>query len=373
MGMHASNSDKPRAHAVALFSGGLDSTLAILLMLRQNIRVTALTFMTHFGCDLSDRSSCGSNPYPLAEQFGFDVKLMHLGQKFVDIVKEPQYGRGSEMNVCVDCRILMLREAKAFMDMIKADFLVTGEVLGQRPFSQVKGKMRLVENKTGFRGLIVRPLSGQLLPPTIPEERGLVDRSMMESISGRGRSRQMELAREFGVEDFRTGGSGCLLTDAGYSRRLRDLLAHKGEPVFDDINLLRVGRHFRIDKHSKLVVGRNAEENARIKEMKRHGDVLLEVLGGGSPQALLAGDVSKQNIETSARITARYTHMRDDDEVLVQVLSDNAFYDIPVTPADDGEIERYIVKTRLVQKKIVPAGTVGTTSPHVDRNYYQTA
>ena len=151
----------PRGRCIALFSGGLDSALAVLLMLRQNIEVTAITFMTHFGCDLGDRSSCGSDPYPAAEKFGFSVKLMHLGQKFVDLVEKPKYGYGSETNICIDCRILMLREAKALMELTNADFIVTGEVVGQRPFSQVKDKIHLVERQAGLRGKLLRPLSAK--------------------------------------------------------------------------------------------------------------------------------------------------------------------------------------------------------------------
>lgn len=162
--MPEGNASKRRPHCIALFSGGLDSALAILLMLRQNIEVTALTFMTHFGCDLGDRSSCGSNPYPLAEQYGFRVKLMHLGQRFVDIVQNPQYGRGSQMNVCVDCRLLMLEEAKNYMELVGADFIITGEVKGQRPFSQVKDRMDLIVRKSGLEGRLLRPLCARILP-----------------------------------------------------------------------------------------------------------------------------------------------------------------------------------------------------------------
>lgn len=261
--MRHAHSDARRPHCIALFSGGLDSALAILLMLRQNIEVTALTFMTHFGCDLGDRASCGSNPYPLAEQFGFRVKLMHLGQRFVDIVQNPQHGRGSQMNVCVDCRLLMLEEAKNYMELVGADFIITGEVKGQRPFSQVKDRMDLIVRKSGLEGRLLRPLCAGILPPTEMERNGMVDREMLESISGRSRKRQYELAAEFGLEDYPSIGHGCLLVNEGYSNRLRDLLAHTEQITFDDLNLLQVGRHFRLDAAAKAVVGRNAEENAR--------------------------------------------------------------------------------------------------------------
>lgn len=309
------NENNKRAHAIALFSGGLDSALAILLMLRQDIEVTALTFMTHFGCDLGDRSSCGANPYPAAEKFGFNVKLMHLGQKFVDIVENPQYGRGSNMNVCVDCRILMLSEAKQFMEMVNADFIITGEVLGQRPFSQVKDKIHLTEREAGLKGKLLRPLSAKLLPPTEAEVVGLVDREQLEDISGRSRKRQMALARQFGLEDYPTPASGCLLTDAGYSNRLRDLLAHSERLTFEDLNLLRIGRHFRLDRDTKVIVGRNENENNQLTGYRRDHHVLLEAPDVGSPVTLLVGNSSEENIRKAAMITARYTSARTEPSV----------------------------------------------------------
>ena len=331
------NTTPKKGHAIALFSGGLDSALAILLILRQNIEVTALTFMTHFGCDLGDRSSCGSNPYPAAEKFGFDVKLMHLGQKFVDIVKNPRFGRGKNMNPCTDCRILMLNEAKEFMEMAGADFIVTGEVMGQRPMSQVKDKLNLVANHSGLKGKLLRPLSAKLLPPTEAELSGMVDREQLEGISGRGRRRQMEMAAEFGLDDYPSPASGCLLTDAGYSLRLRDLLAHTEAITFDDLNLLKVGRHFRLDANTKLVVGRDEADNNAILACKKPFHHHLEALGVGSPVTLLVGDASHNNLTLAARITARYSSGKKNPVVDVTVVNgdnDQVFSVAPVTDID---------------------------------------
>jgi len=331
---------KKRGHAIALFSGGLDSALAILLILRQEIEVTALTFMTHFGCDLGDRSSCGSNPFPTAEKFGFNVKLMHLGQKFVDIVANPQFGRGREMNVCIDCRILMLREAKAFMEMTDADFIITGEVLGQRPLSQVRDKLRVVEREAGLQGKLLRPLSAKLLPPTEPELRGLVDRNQMEEIKGRSRKRQLELAAQFGLEDYPTPAGGCLLTDHSYSNRLRDLMQHCDRLTFDDLNLLRLGRHFRLDRQTKIIVGRNEAENNQLAAMKRSHHCLLEAPDVGSPLTLLIGDQSEANLKRAAAITARYSSGRHLPSVSIKWirLSDEYEETIDVPPADDNQL-----------------------------------
>ena len=336
------NRDKTkRGHAIALFSGGLDSTLAILLVLQQNIEVTALTFLTHFGCDLSDRSSCGSNPYPTAEKFGFNVKLMHLGRKFVDIVVNPRFGRGRHMNVCVDCRILMLREAREFMELVNADFIVTGEVLGQRPMSQTRDKLNLVVKEAGLKGRLLRPLSARLLPPTDPELNGLVDRARLESIRGRSRKRQLELAARFGLENYRSPASGCLLTDAAYSNRLRDLLAHSTPVSFDDLNLLRAGRHFRLDSRTKVIVGRNEADNQVLLSLKQPHHLHLEVLEGGSPVTLLVGEHTEENIRRAAAITARYSSLRNRPQVTVALLrdGDGVGGELAIAPAGDNELE----------------------------------
>lgn len=336
--------EKKRGHAVALFSGGLDSALAILLVMKQNIEVTALTFMTHFGCDLGDRSSCGANPYPAAEKYGFNVKLMHLGQKFVDIVENPKYGRGANMNVCVDCRILMLTEAKAYMEMVNADFIITGEVVGQRPFSQVRDKIHLVENQAGLKGRLVRPLSAKLLRPTKAEVDGLLDREQLEGISGRSRKRQMELAEEFGLEHYPTPAAGCLLTDKGYSNRLRDLLAHRGHLNFDDLNLLRVGRHFRLDRDTKVIVGRHEEDNNKIEQYRRPQHLLLEAADIGSPLTLLDGPATDDNIRKAAMITARYTTARNEPSIRVEVRNGTSVSEVSVPAARDEDLRHVIIR-----------------------------
>lgn len=333
-----------RGHAIALFSGGLDSALAILLMLKQNIEVTALTFMTHFGCDLGDRSSCGSNPYPAAERFGFNVKLMHLGQKFVDIVVNPKYGYGKNMNICIDCRILMLNEAKDLMEMVNGDFIITGEVMGQRPMSQTKDKMNLVLKETVLKGKLLRPLSARLMPPTDPELSGMVDREQLEGISGRGRKRQLELAQEFDLEDYPSPASGCLLTDTGYSNRLRDLLAHTDRVTFDDLNLLKAGRHFRLDSETKVIVGRNEQDNNMILSFKRAYYLHLEALDVGSPITLLVGNATEENIKKAARITARYCSARNESRVEITLFSNSIQQKLQVVPATDEELKPMAVR-----------------------------
>jgi tRNA-specific 2-thiouridylase len=272
------------------------------------------------------------NPYPAAEKFGFNVKLMHLGQKFVDIVENPKYGRGKNMNVCVDCRILMLSEAKEFMELINADFIITGEVLGQRPMSQVKDKLFLTIKQAGLQGKLLRPLSAKLLPPSEPELNGLVDRELLEGISGRGRHRQLELANEFGLEDYPSPASGCLLTDVGYSNRLRDLVEHTGHLTFDDLNLLRVGRHFRLDENTKVVIGRNEKDNNLLDGYRRDYHYRLEALDCGSPVTLLIGNPTEDNLTKAATLTARYSSAKDENLVSVSISGPEIDTNIDISP-----------------------------------------
>jgi tRNA U34 2-thiouridine synthase MnmA/TrmU len=342
-----------RPHAVALFSGGLDSALAVLLLLKQEIEVTALTFMTAFGCDLSDRSSCGHNPFPAAERFGFRVKLANLGQDYVEMVRHPRYGRGKNMNPCVDCRIMMLSQAKAFMELEGADFVVTGEVMGQRPFSQVKSKLALTEREAGLQGLLLRPLSALLLPPTLPEERGWVDRSRLAGIQGRSRKPQMELARQLGLVDYPNPASGCLLTDPGYSARLADLFSHNEFVELADLNLLRTGRQFRLSDRVKAIVGRHETDNARIQAEVRPGDLLLEVPDTGSPLTLLSGPAETADVRLAAEITARYSRARILPLVQVEVRGSTSVSTLAVVPATPAKCDRY--RIAAAQDEVLPA------------------
>jgi tRNA-specific 2-thiouridylase len=327
--------------AIALFSGGLDSTLAVLVIQKQNIDVLAITFLTDFGCDAGDTSSCSKNPGPAAAKFGFDLKLCHLGQKFVEIVKKPRHGHGRNMNPCIDCRILMLREAGALMEMVGADFVITGEVLGQRPMSQQRHTLNLIERESGLSGRIVRPLSARLLPITIPETQGIIARDRLLAMNGRTRKPQMALARDFGLTDYPSPAGGCLLTDPIYSRRLQDLLRATPDPDDRDLGLLRLGRHFRPSAACKIIVGRNEAENNAIEKMQRSGDALMYVDGVGSPYVLLTGPDAGKHIELGAMLCARYSDKKLEPEVPVTVTSRRGNSVVLTTPAGEDLIEQY--------------------------------
>ncbi len=307
------------AKAVALLSGGLDSTLAVLVLLRQGIEITAVTFLTHFGCDISDSSSCSKNPFPAAEKFGFTVKLCHLADKFIEIVKSPKHGHGKNMNPCIDCRILMLREAKELMGMIGADFVVTGEVLGQRPMSQRRDTLNIIDREAGLKGYVLRPLSARLMAETFPEKEGLVKRELLYGFNGRSRKPQMALAKELGLTDYPAPAGGCLLTEPNFSFRLKELLGCTPDPSLNDLNLLRVGRHFRLSPFCKAIVGRDERENDIIEACADRESFLMSVEGAGSPVVLLTGPDSEQFVNLAASLCARYSDLRHLPEVEVTV------------------------------------------------------
>ncbi|UCC80034.1 MAG: hypothetical protein JSW64_01370 [Candidatus Zixiibacteriota bacterium] len=331
---------KIKVKAAALYSGGLDSTLAILQMMKYGVEVEAITFMTHFGCDASDRSTCGHDPYPAAEKFGFRVKLAHLGQKFIDIVKNPRYGRGRNMNPCIDCRLVMLAEARDYMELTGGQFVITGEVLGQRPMSQRRFTLDLIAKNCGLEGRLVRPLCGRLLPPTVPEKEGLIQREWLLDIEGRSRKRQMALAEQFGLSEYPNPAAGCLLTDERYSDRLRDLLKYDPDPDFNDLNLLRVGRHFRLSDRVKLVVGRDERENDLIESLRRPDDCIMEVLEFGSPIGLLRGEADETVMKTAASVVARYCDGKNEPLLRVTYVARNGDGALETAPAGEAELEK---------------------------------
>jgi hypothetical protein len=295
--------------AVALLSGGLDSMLAVRVILDQGIPVVGIRFITHFGCDPVSAGSCGHDVEPLVKlwgHLGFTVRMSHLGQDYIDMVKNPKYGRGRNMNPCVDCRIMMLGWAQEYLEREGAGFLVTGEVLNQRPMSQTRERFRQIDRDMGLVGRIVRPLSAKLLEPTLPEKEGVVDRERLLDISGRGRTRQYALAAQYGITEIPQPSGGCLLTDPGYSARLRDLWDHDPEAGARDINLLRVGRHFRPQPDCKIVVGRNEAENGALEAFVLNGDALLRLKDFEGPVTLVRGQYGPGEIQLAASITVRY-------------------------------------------------------------------
>ncbi len=335
--------------AVALYSGGLDSTLAVLTVMRQGIEVKAVTFLNHFGCEISDRSSCSKNPFAAASRFGFEVKLCHLSDKFIDIVKNPKFGHGKNMNPCMDCRILMLREAREFMEMTGASFIITGEVLGQRPMSQRRDALNIIDREAGLRGAVLRPLSAKVLKPTLAEEAGLIDRQLLHGFSGRSRKPQMALAAEIGLTDYPAPAGGCLLTEPNYAFRLKELLDHDPDPALPDLHLLRLGRHFRFSSRTKIIVGRDREENEALLKHYDGVGLMLRVVGYGSPVTLVRGDSEEDVVPVAASICVRYSDGRSLSRADVKVVHDGREYNTEAPPASDDLIGRL-----KIEKKSVP-------------------
>jgi tRNA U34 2-thiouridine synthase MnmA/TrmU len=300
--------------AVALLSGGLDSMLAVRVILEQGIPVTGIRFITHFGCDPVTSGSCGKDVEPLVKMWGhlgFTVRMSHLGQDYIEMVKNPKFGRGKNMNPCVDCRIMMISWAREALEREGAGFLITGEVLNQRPMSQTWERFRQIDKQLGLEGLVVRPLSGRILPATLPEKEGILDRSKLLDISGRGRNRQYALAKHYGITDIPQPSGGCLLTDPGYSARLRDLWDHDPDAGARDINLLRIGRHFRPSDECKVIVGRVEAENHALQTFQGPGDVLVYLKDYQGPMTLVHGPHTPAEIQFAASLTVRYGDVPD--------------------------------------------------------------
>jgi hypothetical protein len=339
--------------AVALLSGGLDSTLAILSTLRQGIQVSAIRFITPFDPDASVHTPHGKYYQSLADTCGFDITVRHLRGEMLDIVTKPKHGYGRNMNPCIDCRILMLKEAKQVMDMIGADFLVTGEVLGQRPMSQRKDMLYHIDKEAGVIDTVLRPLSAKLLRITIAEQKGIVDREMLYAFSGRSRKPQIALAREFGMKDYPSPGGGCLLTEPNYAFRLKDLLAHDPNPAIRDIDLLRIGRHFRYSPRCKIIVGRDKAENAIVESMAADSGYLLRVEGYGSPMTLLTGEITDESLRLAAALCARYSDVKNVREVAVKLFQSGKTSILSVSPAGDEILDATRIGKRRTREQAI--------------------
>lgn len=324
-----------RPKALALLSGGLDSLLAVKLILEQGIDVEAVNFVTPF-C-LCER--CYLNEF--TEDLNIKVHRIFLGQEFLDVVANPSHGYGSQMNPCIDCRILMFKKAKEVAEKIGADFLVTGEVLDERPFSQRRKAMLLIEKEAGLEGKILRPLSAKLLPETEAEKAGLIDRCKLMAIRGRRRLPQMKLAEKLGLKRYPNPSGGCLLTDPEFARRLREHLKNEVRLTLTDVNLLKIGRHFRVDG-AKIIVGRNKGENERLLSLaKIKGIPYLEAAEYKGPITLFVSKNKDQRLlEKAAAITARYSDAPRDIPVKVRLQDGERKEFITVKAIKDDELEK---------------------------------
>jgi tRNA-specific 2-thiouridylase len=301
--------------AVCLLSGGLDSSLALKLVLDQGVEVIAVHCKGPFGGCTEVRDSAAA---AVAAALGVRLVVVSLEDDYLDIVKSPKFGYGSNVNPCIDCHIFFLKRAAEVMAREGASFVVTGEVLGQRPMSQRLDTLRRIEKASGLVGLILRPLSAKLLEPSIPEAEGWVSRDAMLDISGRSRKEQLRLARELGVEGFSSPAGGCLLTDPLFAVRMRDLMAREGLTL-ESAALLRIGRHLRLPRGSRLIVGRKEAENLELAQRARDGDLVLITEDCPGPTAILMGPNAAEDLDLAAGIVARYSDGKLRDRVAVRV------------------------------------------------------
>ena len=306
---------------IGLFSGGLDSILAVKVLQEQGIGIIGVTFTTpFFGAGRASEA---------ARQLGMDHRILDITTEHLERVRHPKNGYGRNMNPCIDCHAMMFRKAGEFMEREGADFLFSGEVLGERPMSQNRGSLVRVARESGYEPVILRPLSARLLPETLPEREGKVDRERLLDLQGRGRKRQMELAAFYGIQDYPAPAGGCLLTDPIFSRRLRDLFQHSDSVTVQDLELLKVGRHLRLDDGFKMVVGRNQSENKRLGELCAPDDLLLDVKEHPSPLALIQGGAPDPLILLAAAIVLRYSDAPQDRTVTVTATENGQVREIP--------------------------------------------
>jgi tRNA-uridine 2-sulfurtransferase len=284
--------------ALALISGGLDSLLAAKLILTQGLEVIGLHFKIPF-CKLDIKKS-----FP---DIGIKIIEVDLAAEFLELIQKPRYGFGSNMNPCIDCKILMFSKAKELMPGLGARFIFTGEVLGQRPMSQNKQALKLIQARSGLDDLLLRPLSAQFFPLSLAEKEGWVDRNKLLNFNGRIRTPQMQLAKDLGLREYANPAGGCLLTDPNFSQRLEELIAHQ-ELSLDNLELLKVGRHFRIAANTRLVVGRDEGENNSLIQLAMPGDYLFNPQSDlAGPTSLARGQITRDLIFLASEITSAYT------------------------------------------------------------------
>ena len=308
-----------KTKALLLFSGGLDSILAAKILMEQGIKVVPVFFKSFFfGPEIAKKS---------AKEIGLKLKVIDFSKEHLKIVKKPKYGYGKAMNPCLDCHILMLKKAKKIMKKEKFDFVATGEVLGERPMSQNKKALKLVEKESSLKGYLLRPLSAKLLELTIPEKKGLVLRKRLLDIKGRSRKKQIKLAKKFKIKRYPSPAGGCLLTDPEFSKRLKKLFEKYPKCNENDIEFLKVGRHFW-ERKVKIIVGRNHKENLKIKKLAKKPDVLIEMKNYPGPTTLIRNyakrKIPKKILERAKFLTKHYsTKARRKKDVKFKIFTKN--------------------------------------------------
>ncbi len=313
---------KNSVKAVGLISGGLDSTLAAKVVKDCGIDVYGVYFAMPWGC--CDKTKA----IEAAEHIGIKFIVLQLDERYLEIVRKPKFGYGSAMNPCVDCRIHMFSRAAQYMKHIGANFVFTGEVLGQRPMSQMRHSMKKIEQGTGLEGKLLRPLCAQHMDPTIPEQEGLIDRNQLLSMVGRSRKEQYKLAKEMNITEFSAPAGGCSLTDKNFARRMKDTLDH-GYRNFRETIALKWGRHFRINQNYKFVVGRDADENINLLRYAHREDYVVQFINENGPTLIIKGrEPNEDLLAKAAGIIQRFSKSREEEPIKAKYFAVNNKNDV---------------------------------------------
>ncbi|GMQ87611.1 MAG: hypothetical protein BMS9Abin08_0816 [Gammaproteobacteria bacterium] len=337
--------------AVALISGGLDSLLAARVIQEQGIHVEGVNFYTGFCVEghthairKKDKDKAKrNNALWVAEQLGIKLHIIDIIEEYKDVVINPKHGYGANLNPCLDCKVFMVRKARQWVEEKGFDFIITGEVIGQRPMSQRKDTLPVISRESGADELLLRPLCAKYMEPTKPELEGWVDRDRLYGFEGRTRKPQMALAAAFGFEDYaQPAGGCCFLTDRQYSHKLADLWKARGERRYelDDIMLLKVGRHIRPRPNFKMIIGREDGENRFLHGYRKQYTHMLTTSHNG-PLVLIDGETSQDDLDLAAQITARFSQGRNADKVDIEIHTlDGASQSLQVRPMAGAAIPR---------------------------------
>lgn len=324
--------------ALAMISGGLDSILAAKLVKDQGIEVIGICFKSYFFSE--------ENALKIVKQIDIPLEVVDFSEEHFEMVKNPKHGHGKNMNPCIDCHAMMMRYCGELLEKFHADFIITGEVLNQRPMSQNRSALDIVKNECGIGHKILRPLCAKNLKPTEMEIEGLIDREALLDIQGRNRKVQMELAEKWGILEYPSPAGGCKLTEPNYSRRLSELVEHKEDTSKIDLDLLKIGRHFRLSKDAKIISTRMQEEGQLIEQLLSPDDLMFLPRDYNGSTVVIIGKATNEDIEFAAKITGRYCRGKDEKTITIKYGNYgeplNRF--IEITPATEEEINEYILK-----------------------------
>ncbi len=327
-----------KGKCILLYSGGLDSLIAGKILIDQGLEVIGLhCILPYFPPDM--------NPDILKEsinaaQIGLTLIHYRCGEDYIAMLKNPLHGYGKQINPCIDCKIFFIKKAEEMMIETGADFVATGEVVGQRPMSQHKNTLIHIENST-LKGRLLRPLSAKLLDKTIPEIEGIIDRERLYDISGRGRTRQIELAASLGIKDFSSPAGGCLFTDGFIAARIKDLMKYNPDFAQNDLYLLKIGRHFRINSNLKIVVSKNETDSVELEKYEKNSDYFFRP-GFSGPSVYVKGQLKEEDISIINSIMCRYGKPSDDENIITIYRNKNFYCEIKtIEPITDEELEKF--------------------------------